>query len=111
MNERIVFMGTPKFAANILEGLLNANFNIVGVVTQPDKEFGRKRELRPSEVKIVAQKHDLPVLIPSKIRNEYEPIIALQPDLIITSAYGQIVPKGLLDYPKYHCIYERFLLT
>lgn len=104
MNERIVFMGTPEFAANILEGLLKANFNIVGVVTQPDKEFGRKKELKPSEVKVVAQNHNLPVLTPHKIRNEYEPIIALEPDLIITSAYGQIVPKALLDYPKYHCI-------
>ena len=104
MDERIVFMGTPKFAANILEGLLNANFNIVGVVTQPDKEFGRKKELKPSEVKLVAQKYGLPVLTPTKIRNEYEAVIALQPDLIITSAYGQIVPKELLDYPKYHCI-------
>ena len=104
MDERIVFMGTPKFAANILEGLLNANFNIVGVVTQPDKEFGRKKELKPSEVKLVAQKYALPVLTPTKIRNEYEAVIALQPDLIITSAYGQIVPKELLDYPKYHCI-------
>lgn len=104
VNEKIVFMGTPKFAANVLEGLIKANFNIVGVVTQPDKEVGRKRELRPSEVKSVALKYNLPILTPNKIRAEYEPIITLEPDLIITSAYGQIVPKALLDYPKFHCI-------
>ena len=104
MNQRIVFMGTPMFAANVLEGLIKADFNIVGVVTQPDKEYGRKRELRASEVKSMALKYNIPVLTPYKIRNEYEPIIALEPDLIITSAYGQIVPKALLDYPKYHCI-------
>lgn len=104
MNQRIVFMGTPMFAANVLEGLIKADFNIVGVVTQPDKEYGRKRELRASDVKSMALKYNIPVLTPYKIRNEYEPIIALEPDLIITSAYGQIVPKALLDYPKYHCI-------
>ena len=104
MNERIVFLGTPEFAANILEGLIKANYNIVGVVTQPDKEFGRKRELKPSCVKEVAIKYNLPVLTPVKIRNEYDEVLALNPDLIISSAYGQIIPSALLDYPKYKCI-------
>ncbi len=101
---RTVFMGTPEFAANILEGLLKEDFNIVAVVTQPDKEVGRKRILTPPPVKEVALKHNIPVLQPRKVRNEYEEILEYKPELIITSAYGQIVPGALLDYPKYHCI-------
>ena len=104
MNERIVFLGTPEFAANILEGLIKANYNVVGVVTQPDKEFGRKRELKPSAVKEMALKYNLPVLTPIKIRKEYDEVLALEPDLIISSAYGQIIPSAILDYPKYKCI-------
>lgn len=104
MNERIVFMGTPYFAAYILEGLIKADFNIVGVVTQKDKEYGRKRILKPSEVKLMASKYNIPVLTPDKIRHDYEAILELKPDLIITSAYGQIVPKEVLEFPKYKCI-------
>ena len=104
MNERIVFMGTPEFAANILEGLIKANFNIVGVVTQPDKEVGRKKVLTASAVKQIALKYNLPVLTPTRIRKEYEDVLKLEPELIISSAYGQIIPSELLDYPKYKCI-------
>lgn len=104
MNKRIVFMGTPEFAAYILEGLIKANYNIVGVVTQPDKEVGRKRVLTPSPVKEMALKYELPVLTPTKIRKEYDDVLALNPDLIISSAYGQIIPSAILDYPKYKCI-------
>ena len=104
MNERIVFMGTPKFAADILEGLIKANYNIVAVVSQPDKEVGRKRVLTPSPVKEVALCHNLPVLTPAKIRKEYEEVLSYEPDLIISSAYGQIIPSAILDYPKYKCI-------
>lgn len=104
MNERIVFMGTPEFAAHILDGLIKANYNIVGVVTQPDKEVGRKRVLTPSPVKEVALMHNLPVLTPAKIRKEYSEVLDLKPDLIISSAYGQIIPSEILDYPKYRCI-------
>ena len=102
--QRIVFMGTPQFAADILKGLLDAGFNVVGVVSQPDKVFGRKHVLKPSEVKETALEYDLPVITPAKIRNEYEEILKLDPELIITAAYGQIIPKALLDYPKYRCI-------
>lgn len=104
MNEKIVFMGTPEFAANILEGLIKANFNIVGVVTQPDKEVGRKKVLTASAVKQMALKYNLPVLTPTRIRKEYEDVLKLEPELIISSAYGQIIPSELLDYPKYKCI-------
>ena len=104
MEKRIVFMGTPGFAANILQGLIDAGYNIVGVVTQPDKEVGRKRILTPSKVKEVALNNNIPVFTPFKIRKEYEDILALNPDLIITSAYGQIIPNAILEYPKYKCI-------
>ena len=103
-DHRIVFMGTPQFASNILKGLVEAGFNIVGVVSQPDKEVGRKRILQPSKVKETALELGLPVVTPTKIRIEYEEVLKFEPDLIITSAYGQIVPKALLDYPKYKCI-------
>ena len=97
-------MGTPQFAADILRGLLEAGFNVVGVVSQPDKVFGRKHVLKPSEVKETALEYNLPVITPAKIRNEYEEILKLDPELIITAAYGQIIPKEVLDYPKYRCI-------
>ena len=101
---RIVFMGTPEFASNVLKGLVENNNNIVGVVSQPDKEVGRKRILKPSPVKEMALNYGLKVLTPVKIRKEYEEVLSLEPDLIITCAYGQIIPKELLDYPKYKCI-------
>ena len=104
MNEKIVFLGTPDFAANILEGLIKANYNIVAVVTQPDKEVGRKKILTPSPVKEMALKYNLPVLTPYKIRKEYEEVLKYEPDIIISSAYGQIIPSELLDYPKFKCI-------
>ena len=101
---RIVFMGTPEFASNVLKGLVENNYNIVGVVSQPDKEVGRKRILTPSPVKEMALNYGLKVLTPVKIRKEYEEVLSLEPDLIITCAYGQIIPKALLEYPKYKCI-------
>ena len=97
-------MGTPEFASNVLKGLVENNYNIVGVVSQPDKEVGRKRILTPSPVKEMALNYGLKVLTPVKIRKEYEEVLSLEPDLIITCAYGQIIPKELLDYPKYKCI-------
>ena len=97
-------MGTPSFAADVLEGLISAGYNIVLVVSQKDKEVGRKKILTPSKVKEMALKYNLPVFTPDKIRKEYLEILKYEPDLIITSAYGQIIPKELLDYPKYKCI-------
>ena len=102
--QRIVFMGTPKFAADILDGLFADGYNIVAVVTQPDKEFGRKKQLKASEVKMKAMELGIPVLTPAKIRKEYAEVLSYEPDLVITSAYGQIIPSEILDYPKYKCI-------
>ena len=100
---RIVFMGTPDFSVPTLEALIN-NYNVVGVVTQPDKEVGRKKEIKFSPVKECALKNEIKIIQPEKIRENYKEIIDLSPDIIITCAYGQIIPKELLDYPKYKCI-------
>lgn len=97
--KRVVFMGTPTFAVPVLEKLLE-NTNVVLVVSQPDKEVGRKKIKQVTPVKEVALKHHIPVFQPEKIRKDYEPIVASNPDLIITCAYGQIIPEVLLNLPK-----------
>ena len=97
-------MGTPDFAANVLEGLLENKYNVVGVVSQADKKVGRKQVLTPSPVKEMALKYDLPVFTPTCIKDDYQDILTLKPDLIITCAYGQFIPSVLIDYPKYKAI-------
>lgn len=99
-------MGTPDFAVPSLLRLIEEGYNIIAVVTQPDRPKGRKRILTPSPVKELALKYELPVLQPEKIRKKeaYEDILALEPDLIITAAFGQILPKKLLDAPRLGCI-------
>ena len=101
---KIVFMGTPDFSVPILKSLIEEGYNIVGVVTQPDRPKGRKKLLTPPPVKVEAEKHNLKVLQPEKIRHEVQDVLALEPDLIITAAFGQILPKELLEAPKYGCI-------
>ena len=100
---RIVFMGTPLFAVPIFNALAE-NYNVVAVVTQPDKLVGRKQILTPSPIKKASALYNIPVLQPVKIRDEYEKVLKYKPDMIVTCAYGQILPKELLDYPKYKCI-------
>ena len=100
---KIVYMGTPDFSVGPLEKL-NKEYDVVAVVTQPDKEVGRKKEIKFSPVKEFANKNNIKVLQPEKIRKEYEDILKFEPDIIITCAYGQIIPKELLDYPKYGCV-------
>ena len=100
---KVLFMGTPDFAVNILNSLID-NVDVVGVVTQPDKEVGRHKELRFPPVKEVAIKNSIKVYQPINIKNEYEELINIDYDMIVTCAYGQIIPKELLDYPKYGCI-------
>ena len=102
---RIVFMGTPDFAVNVLQGLIdNYKDDIVGVVSQPDKRVGRHQVLTNTPVKELALKNNIPVFQPEKIRTDFDDVIALKPDIIITCAYGQIIPKEILDCPKYGCI-------
>ena len=102
---RIVFMGTPDFSVNVLQGLIdNYKDNIIGVVSQPDRKVGRHQELKNTPVKDLALKYNIPVLQPTNIKEEYDKVLELNPDIIITCAYGQIIPKVILDYPKYGCI-------
>ena len=100
---KIVYMGTPDFSVGPLQNLIK-EYNVIAVVTQPDKEVGRKKEIKFSPVKQCAIENNIKVLQPEKIRVEYDEIIKLNPDIIITCAYGQIIPKELLTLPKYGCI-------
>lgn len=103
---KIVFMGTPQFSVPILEMLHGEGYEILAVVTQPDRPVGRKKVLTPPPVKEAAVNLGLKVIQPEKLRNsgELQEIIDLTPDLIVTAAFGQILPKNLLDTPKLGCI-------
>ncbi len=100
---KVVFMGTPDFAVSILDMLVK-NTNEVGVVTQPDKEVGRHKVLTASPVKEFALKNNIQIFQPIKIRNEYQNILDLKPDIIITCAYGQMLPMDILTNPRLGCI-------
>lgn len=100
---KIVYMGTPEFSAVVLEGLLT-KYNVRAVVTQPDRPVGRDGVVKMSAVKECANKNTILVVQPEKIREEYIDVLAFEPDLIITCAYGQIIPKELLDAPRLGCI-------
>ena len=100
---RIVFMGTPLFAVPILEGLIE-NYDVIGVVSQPDKEVGRKKILTKTPIKELAEKYNIEVFQPRKIREDFEKIRQWNPDMIITCAYGQIIPEELINLPKLGCI-------
>ena len=100
---KVIFMGTPDFCVPILKAL-SEKCNVIAVVTQPDKEVGRKKEISYSPIKKTAIGLGIKVLQPVKIKEEYKEIIDLDPDIIITCAYGQIVPEVILNYPKYGCI-------
>lgn len=100
---RVVFMGTPDFAVPVLEKLI-LNTKVVLVVSQPDKCVGRKRELVPTPIKKKALEYNIPVFQPEKVKLDYEEIVLARPDIIITCAYGQIIPKALLDLPRLGCI-------
>lgn len=99
----VVFMGTPEFSVPVLKELI-ASTNVVLVVTQPDAYVGRKKILTPSPVKKLALENNIEVFTPEKLRKEYEYILNKKPDIVITCAYGQIVPKQILDYPEHGCI-------
>ena len=103
-NKRIIFMGTPEISASVLEGIISAGYNVVAVIAQPDRPVGRKKIMTPVPTKVVAEKYNIPVYQPLKIRKEYEFVDELHPDVIITLAYGQIVPQGLLDIPPLGCL-------
>ncbi len=102
----IVFMGTPDFAVPCLQALLDAGHTVSGVVTQPDKPKGRKYILTPPPVKVLAEQKGIPVYQPISLKQEdsWEPIKAWDPDLIAVVAYGKILPKAILELPRYGCI-------
>ncbi len=100
---KIVFMGTPEFAVNVLQGLID-HYDVVGVVSQPDKMVGRHQELKATPIKELALKYNIPVFQPIKIREDYQWVLDLKPDMIVTCAYGQIIPKVILDCPRLGCI-------
>lgn len=103
---KIVFMGTPAFAVPSLEMLIAEGYSIAAVVTQPDRPQGRKKVLTPTPVKEAALRHGIPVLQPQRLRNP-EAVAELaqyKPDLIVTAAYGQILPKSVLDMPSLGCL-------
>ena len=103
---RLVFAGTPEFAARHLQALLDAGHPVIAVYTQPDRPAGRGHKLMPSPVKLLAQQHGLPVLQPATLRDPaaQAELAALQPDLLVVVAYGLILPQAVLDIPPLGCI-------
>ena len=103
---KIVFMGTPDFAAGILAAVLDAGYEVAAAVTQPDRPKGRKKEPVPCPVKELAVMRGIPVLTPERVRRpeEVAKIRELAPDVILVAAFGQILPKELLEIPRFGCL-------
>lgn len=103
---RIVFMGTPDYSVKTLDALIGAGHNVVGVFAQPDKPVGRKQILTPPPVKQYATEKNIPVYQPTTLRDgsALEIIKELDPEIIVVVAYGKILPKEILDFPKYGCV-------
>lgn len=101
---RIVFMGTPEISAKTLESMIINGFNIVGVVAQMDKPVGRKKVLEKVPTKVIAEKYSIPVYQPYRIKKDFSFLKEINPDLILTLAYGQIVSQEVLDIPRFGCL-------
>ena len=103
---RIVFMGTPDFAVDCLEALVKSTHDVVAVFSQPDKPQGRKQIMTPPEVKVCAEKYNIPVYQPATLRDGTStPLLKeLNPDLIVVVAYGKLIPQEILDIPKFGCV-------
>lgn len=103
---KIVFMGTPEFAVPCLQKIIDEGHEVVAVVTQPDKPKGRGKKLAMPPVKELALKYDIPVYQPLKAREEsfVDTLKEMNPELIVVVAFGQILPKSILDIPKYGCV-------
>ncbi|HBU92656.1 methionyl-tRNA formyltransferase [Leclercia adecarboxylata] len=103
---RIIFAGTPDFAARHLDALLSSGHQVVGVFTQPDRPAGRGKKLMPSPVKVLAEEHGLPVFQPASLRpQENQQLVAdLNADVMVVVAYGLILPKAVLDMPRLGCL-------
>lgn len=103
-NIRMIYMGTPELSARILRGLIEEGYTVVAVIAQEDKPVGRKGLILPVPTKAVALEYGIPVFQPHRIRENYDFVKDLKPDIIVTCAYGQIVPQGLLDIPPLGCV-------
>ncbi|BBK21779.1 methionyl-tRNA formyltransferase [Amedibacterium intestinale] len=101
---KILFMGTPDIAVSMLKQILADGYDVIGVVTQPDKKAGRKQEVKMSEVKQCALQNNIPVYQPVRIKDDYKGLMMLGADLIVTCAYGQFIPSELLEAPTYGSI-------
>lgn len=103
---KILFAGTPDFAADALKALIAAGHEIALVLTQPDRPSGRGMKLTPSAVKVVAEQHQLPVWQPEKLRTpeQQAPVAAAQADVMVVAAYGIILPQAVLDMPRFGCL-------
>lgn len=103
---KIIYMGTPDFAVPALKALANSEHTVCAVFTQPDKPKGRKMIMTPPDVKVCAQEYDIPVYQPKSMKSEeaLEIINSYNPDVIVVAAYGQIMPKSVLDAPEYGCV-------
>jgi methionyl-tRNA formyltransferase len=106
LSTQIVFMGTPDFAVPALTALIKSEYQVMGVVTQPDRPSGRGKKLTPSAVKVVAEAANLPVLQPETLKDEEakQALAALQPDLIVVAAFGQILRQEVLELPRHGCL-------
>lgn len=103
---KAVFMGTPEIAAEVLKSLLSSKHEIMAVVTQPDRPKGRGKELAASPVKLLAEEHGIPVLQPEKVKSPeaVAQLKKLAPEIILVTAFGQILSKEILELPKYGCL-------
>ena len=101
---KLVFMGTPEIAAYVFEAMINDGYHFVGLVAQPDHPVGRKGIIEKVPTKIIAEKYNIPVFQPNKIRDDFSFIDDIKPDLVITMAYGQIVPQAFLDKIPLGCL-------
>ena len=103
-NLKLVFMGTPEISAYVFNKMIEAGYHFVGLISQPDHPVGRKGNLEKVPTKVIAEKYNIPVFQPIKIRDDYAFIDEIKPDLVITLAYGQIVPQGFLDKVPMGCL-------
>ena len=101
---KLVFMGTPEISAYVFEKMIEAGYHFVGLIAQPDHPVGRKGVIEKVPTKVIAEKYNIPVFQPIKIRDDYAFIDDIKPDLVITLAYGQIVPQGFLDKVPMGCL-------
>ena len=105
---KTIFIGTPRIAVPSFEKLVFSDyFEVLAVITQKDKKVGRKQEISLSEVKKRALEHNIDVLQPEKIKDIKNDILNLKPDIVVVMAYGQIIPKDILDIPKYGFVHKK----